>query len=172
MVPHAKSEQPFKFATQRLNVAFASLRVSVQALEDMQGGAALDRTDFSRDIWTKADRLHLLLIALVVANLVHGEAALHDELLEWNAALRVPPEVLPRSSYRLAIFLSQCVIVLRTNRHLKQLNDSVQLARPELFEQVVSVLSNFNIGGHRVLVYNPTPPPPFPSPPPLPRTPW
>ena len=58
VVAHTEPEQSIEFAAERLHVAFACLRVTVQALEDVQRGSALYRADFRRNVWTKAERLH------------------------------------------------------------------------------------------------------------------
>ncbi|MCU1274885.1 MAG: hypothetical protein JWO48_2316 [Bryobacterales bacterium] len=52
-----------------------------------------------------------LLVALVVADLVHGETTFCDNLLERHASVRVLAQVLARGSDRLSIFFGQSIVV-------------------------------------------------------------
>jgi hypothetical protein len=87
----------------------------------------------------KRMRFTQLFLALVAANLVHGEAAFSDHMFEGNASFGVLPEVLPRGAHGLAIVFAQPILIWIYNR-FEQLNHRVQLNRPELIEQLVGVL--------------------------------
>jgi len=80
------------------------------------------------------------LLALL-ADLVHGEAAFGNHLLEGNAAFRVLPEVVARSGDGAAVRFSQFLAVLIEGHHFEQFGDGVELAGAELVEQLVGVLS-------------------------------
>jgi hypothetical protein len=47
-----------------------------------------------------------MFVALVVANLLHGESAPGHRLLEWNAAVRVLPEEITRSRNHPAVLVA------------------------------------------------------------------
>ncbi len=66
----------------------------------------------------------------MVPNLVHGEAALGDNLIEGDAALGILVEVLARGSYRLPVFYCQGVIIIRMDHHFEQLDACLQLPCP------------------------------------------
>ena len=76
----------------------------------------------------------------MVADLVHGEAALGDDLLEGDAALRVLPEVLARGGDGTAVFRGRFLVVTGEH-HFEQSDDSVELGGAELIEQLVRLLS-------------------------------
>jgi len=80
-----------------------------------------------------------LLIGLMAANLVHGEAEIGDGLLKGNA-LAALPEVLTRGRDGAAVFFGQFV-VLSVNHHLEQLHHGGNLAWTELVEQLMGMLS-------------------------------
>ena len=90
------------------------------------------------------------LFAFVVADLVHGEAAFSDNLLEGYAAFGVLPEPLAREGDCAAILFGQGLF-LGMQHDFQELHDGGDLARPELLEQLVGMLFSFQrISGHRV----------------------
>jgi len=76
----------------------------------------------------------------VVADLVHGEVALGDDLLEGNAPFRVLPEVLTRGGDGAAVFRSQFFVVT-AKHHFEQSDDGVELGGAELIDQLMRLLS-------------------------------
>ena len=76
----------------------------------------------------------------MVADLVHSQAALGDDLLERDATFGVLPEVLTRGGDSAAVFRGRFLVVTGEH-HFEQSDDGVELGCAELIEQLVRLLS-------------------------------
>lgn len=150
MIAYAKAEQPFKLAAEWFDWALAGLGVAMESSKNAQGGFLLNRADFGAHIRVKANLFHADSVTLVVADLVHREAAFGGNLLEGDAMAALP-EILTRRSNGTAVFFSELIVFI-VDHDLKQVDYGGQLARAELIEQLVSVLFGFyGIDRHCVL---------------------
>ena len=123
VIADTQTEQSFKLAAERLDTALAGFRVAVQSLQNTQRAFLFNRADFSGHVRMKAYFLHANSVGRVIADLVHSEAALRNDIFERNADLRILPELLARSSDNAAILFGQPFVFV-VKHHFKQLNDN------------------------------------------------
>ena len=85
MIADAEPEQAFKLSAERLDASSAGFGIAVDGTQYGNGGALVNGADLDGHVRLKADSLHRYLAALGAADLIHGEAALGDDLLEGEA---------------------------------------------------------------------------------------
>ena len=103
VIADTQTEQSFEFAAEGLDPALTRFSVAMQSLQNTQRGLLFNRADFSGHVRVEAYFLHADSAGLAIADLVHSEAALRNDIFERNTALRILPEIFARSSDNTAV---------------------------------------------------------------------
>jgi hypothetical protein len=138
MATDTEAEQALELTGEGLDLAFTGFGVTVESGQNLHRGRLVDGPDLRGHVWLETNSLHAALSALESADLVHGEAALGNHLLEGNA-FAAPSKIFSRGSDGAAVLFIQLIVIV-VNHDLEQVDHRGNLTRRKPVEQFVRVL--------------------------------